>query len=70
MTTPRVSAGLVAVEAACPRCGTLETIAVRLGAVLTTPDDDAPSLKIQARSKPLHHECDAPAFTLLTAHDT
>lgn len=54
---PRVPAGLVGVEVPCPACGVLEFIAVRLSGVLTTPDDDTPSLRVKCKGKPLDHEC-------------
>ena len=56
-TPPRVAAGWVGVEVACPVCGVLEHIAVRLTGVLTTPDDETPTLRVRARSKPLDHDC-------------
>lgn len=63
---PRVSAGLVAVEVACPSCGVLETIGVHLAGVLTIPDDETPSLRIKAKSKPFEHDCGRIDVTLFT----
>lgn len=45
------------VEAACPRCGAIEVVAVHLHALLTIPDDDAPSIRVRSKSKPVDHSC-------------
>lgn len=49
--------GIYWVDLPCPRCGALETVAVVLSAVLTTPTDDQPSLKLRARTKATDHDC-------------
>lgn len=49
--------GIYWVDLPCPRCGALETVAVVLSAVLTTPTDEEPSLKLRAKSKPTDHDC-------------
>jgi hypothetical protein len=58
MSAPRIGTGqLYAVEVICPMCGRLELIAVNLGAVLTTPGEGVPALKVKATSKALDHWC-------------
>lgn len=57
MKNQAISTGLHWVDAPCPRCGELETIAIVLTSVLTTPQDDSPSLKVRAKSKGLDHDC-------------
>ena len=64
---PRIAAGLVGVELACPVCGVLEVIPALLTAVLTTPADDAPSLRVKCKAKALDHFCGAEPTDLFTA---
>jgi len=54
---PPLSIGMHWVDLPCPRCGALETVAVVLSAVLSTPTDEQPSLKLRARSKATDHDC-------------
>ena len=44
-------------RAACPTCGAVELVAVLLTPVLTVPEGDEPTLRVQAKSKPVPHRC-------------
>jgi len=52
-----LTTGLYWVDLPCPRCHALETVAVVLSSVLTTPDEDEPSLRLRAKSRPIDHLC-------------
>ena len=54
---PPLSIGTHVVDVPCPRCGSLETILVRLSAVLTEGTDEETTLKLRARSKAADHMC-------------
>lgn len=55
--TDTIPVGTHWVEAPCPRCGALEVIGVHLASVLTTPQDEIPSLRVRAKAKPVDHDC-------------
>ena len=57
MKPPPLTPGLHWVDLPCPRCGSIETVAVSLSSVLTTPADDQPSLKLRCKSKATDHDC-------------
>jgi hypothetical protein len=52
-----LTTGIYWVDLPCPRCHALETVAVVLSAVLTTPTDAEPSLRLHAKSKAADHDC-------------
>jgi len=52
-----LTTGLYWVDLPCPHCHALETVAVVLSSVLTTPDEDEPTLRLRARSKATGHQC-------------
>ncbi|GAB3889013.1 hypothetical protein [Terrabacter terrigena] len=54
---PPLSIGTHIVDVPCPRCGSLETILVRLSSVLTEGTGDDTTLKLRARSKAVDHMC-------------
>lgn len=55
--TETLQPGVYLVDAACPRCGVIEEVLVRLGVVLTTPDDDLGSLRVRIKGKAREHDC-------------
>lgn len=52
-----IGTGLHWIDAPCPRCGEIETLAIVIQSVLTTPQDDTPNLRVKARSKAIDHNC-------------
>jgi hypothetical protein len=46
-----------AIDVACPRCGALVDMVVAIGAVLTIPDDDMPTIKLRCKSLKVGHAC-------------
>jgi hypothetical protein len=54
---PPLTVGIYWVDLPCPRCGALATVAAHLSAVLTTPTEEEPSLRLKVRSKAVDHEC-------------
>lgn len=55
--TQHVPEGTVVLELRCPTCDMSVPIVGVLAAVLTTPSDDASSLKAVLRAKPIPHLC-------------
>lgn len=54
---PTLTTGLYWVDLPCPRCHALETVAVVMSSILTTPDEAEPSLRLHAKSKAIDHRC-------------
>lgn len=54
------------IDAACPRCGVIEEILVRIGVVLTTPDDSVGSLRVKVKGKAREHDCQQGRLTAAT----
>lgn len=52
-----IPTGTYIVEARCPRCNAIEEILVSIRSVLTTPEDDAGSLRVRLRGKARDHDC-------------
>lgn len=63
--TPNLDPGVYLVNAACPRCGVIEEVLVRIGVVLTTPDDDLGSLRVRVKGKAREHDCRQQRLTAL-----
>lgn len=55
------------IDAACPRCGVIEEILVRVGVVLTTPDDGSGSLRVRIKGKARDHDCQQGRLTVATS---
>lgn len=55
MTT--IPTGLHWVDAPCPRCGAIETVAVKLSSLLQVPDEDQASIRVRLKAKPVDHDC-------------
>lgn len=55
--TDTLQTGNYVVDAPCPRCGVVEEILVRISSVLTTPQDDAGSLRVKVKGKARDHDC-------------
>lgn len=53
----RIDPGVYVVDAACPRCGAIEEVLIRLGVLVTIPDDDIGSLRVRVKAKPRDHDC-------------
>jgi hypothetical protein len=49
--------GPVVLDLRCPNCGAPVSILAAVGAVLTTPSDDVPTLRAKLRAKPAAHLC-------------
>lgn len=54
---PPLTTGIYWVDLPCPRCGALATVGATLSVILTTPQDEEPTLKLRVRSKPVDHAC-------------
>lgn len=52
-----IPTGLHWVDAPCPRCGQIETVAIVLSSVLTSPENETPSLRVRAKGKAADHDC-------------
>jgi hypothetical protein len=52
-----LTTGTYWVDLPCPRCHALETVAVLLSAVLTTADEETPTLRLRTKSAPVDHQC-------------
>lgn len=57
MSAQSIQTGTYVVEAHCPRCGAIEEILCSIRSVLTTPEDDSGSLKVQLKGKARDHDC-------------
>lgn len=62
---PPLRMGFHVVDAPCPRCGLLVEAYVWLSTVLTSPQDDVPTLRVKSKSKPVEHDCRHGAQTTL-----
>lgn len=54
--------GTYVVDLPCPRCGSLETVLVRLSSVLTEGTDETATLRLRARAKAQDHMCGSRRF--------
>lgn len=55
--TKVIDPGVYVVNAACPQCGSVEEIAVRIGVVVSIPDDDTGKMRVRSRGKARDHDC-------------
>lgn len=68
--TPRIATGYVWIDAPCPECGALVECLAVIRSVLTVPQDDAGTIRVRLKSKPVDHECRAGVqVALLTRSD-
>jgi hypothetical protein len=63
--TETLSTGIYLVDAPCPRCGVVETVLVRIGVVLTTPDDSVGALRVKLKGKAVDHDCHQTRLTVV-----
>ena len=49
--------GVYVVNAACPQCGVIEEILVKIRTVVTIPEDDIGSLRVGLKGKAREHDC-------------
>jgi hypothetical protein len=58
---PILETGHHLIRATCPTCSVVELVAVLLTPVLTVPEGDEATLKVQAKSRPVPHRCGSPS---------